>query len=213
MRWLLSGIHTWNRLNVCCWLGLQQKSTYWQKSTWWGGSMQASHQSLSLYLGFTIKAKAHSGSGMTWISLTAIVACTLWFLKFNTSHWISLEGWEETLCSCYRTPKRWEATCVPVLTLLEDYKLKIWIKVERLSLAAALGSRVTVVNTSKVEPLVTTLEGESLALREDLAVDQPEDRELILGLAAETFEKCYVAPLPAHTLPPAGEDTEFLPCP
>ena len=92
MRWLLSGIHTWSRLNVCCWLGLQQKSTYWQKSTWWGGSMQASHQSLSLYLGFTIKAKAHSGSGMTWISLTAIVACTLWFLKFNTSHWISLEG-------------------------------------------------------------------------------------------------------------------------
>ena len=83
---------------------------------------------------------------------------------------------------------------------------------ERLSLAAALGSRVTVVNTSKVEPLVTTLEGESLALREDLAVDQPEDRELILGLAAQTFEGYYVAPLPAHTHTPAGEDTEFLPC-
>ena len=84
---------------------------------------------------------------------------------------------------------------------------------ERLTLAAALGSRVTVVNTSKVEPLVTTLGGESLALREDLAVDQPGDRELILGLAAETFEEYYAAPLPAHTLPPAGEDTEFLPCP
>ena len=85
---------------------------------------------------------------------------------------------------------------------------------ERLSLAAALGSRVTVVNTSQVlEPLVTTLEGESLALREDLAVDQPEARELILGLAAETLEEYYVAPLPAHTIPRAGEDTEFLPCP
>jgi len=84
---------------------------------------------------------------------------------------------------------------------------------ERLSLAAALGSRVTVVNTSNVEPLVTTLEGESLALKEDLAVDLPEARELILGLAAETFDEYYVAPLPAHTLPPAGEDTEFLPCP
>ena len=84
---------------------------------------------------------------------------------------------------------------------------------ERLSLAAALGSRVTVVNTSKVEPLVTTLEGESLALREDLAVDQPEARELILGLAAETFDEYYVAPLPEHTLPPAGDDTAFLPCP
>ena len=84
---------------------------------------------------------------------------------------------------------------------------------ERLSLAAALGSRVTVVNTSKVEPLVTTLEGESLALREDLAVGQPEARELILGLAAETLEEYYVAPLPAHTIPRAGEDTEFLPCP
>jgi len=86
-------------------------------------------------------------------------------------------------------------------------------EVERLSLAAALGSRVTVVNTSKVEPLVTTLEGESLTLREDLAVDQPEARELILGLAAETLEEYYVAPLPAHTIPRAGEDTEFLPCP
>ena len=84
---------------------------------------------------------------------------------------------------------------------------------ERLSLAAALGSRVTVVNTSKVEPLVTTLEGESLALREDLAVDQPEARGLILGLAAETFDEYYVAPLPEHTLPPAGDDTAFLPCP
>ena len=84
---------------------------------------------------------------------------------------------------------------------------------ERLSLAAALGSRVTVVNTSKVEPLVTTLEGESLTLREDLAVDQPEARELILGLAAETFDEYYVAPLPAHKLPHAGENTEFLPCP
>ena len=84
---------------------------------------------------------------------------------------------------------------------------------ERLSLAAALGSRVTVVNTSKVEPLVTTLEGESLTLREDLAVDQPEARGLILGLAAETFDEYYVAPLPEHTLPPAGDDTAFLPCP
>ena len=84
---------------------------------------------------------------------------------------------------------------------------------ERLSLAAVLGSRVTVVNTSKVEPLVTTLEGESLALREDLAVDQPEARGLILGLAAETFDEYYVAPLPEHTLPPAGDDTAFLPCP
>ena len=85
---------------------------------------------------------------------------------------------------------------------------------ERLSLAAALGSRVTVVNTSQVlEPLVTTLEGESLALREDLAVDQPEARGLILGLAAETFDEYYVAPLPAHKLPHAGENTEFLPCP
>ena len=84
---------------------------------------------------------------------------------------------------------------------------------ERLSLAAALGSRVTFVNTSRVEPLVTTLEGESLTLREDLAVDQPEARELILGLAAETFDEYYVAPLPEHTLPPAGDDTAFLPCP
>ena len=85
---------------------------------------------------------------------------------------------------------------------------------ERLSLAAALGSRVTVVNTSQVlEPLVTTLEGESLALREDLAVDQPEARGLILGLAVETFDEYSVAPLPEHTLPPAGDDTAFLPCP
>ena len=68
--------------------------------------MQAFHQSLSLYLGFTTKAKTCFVSGITWISLKAIAACTLWFLKFNSSHWTSLEGWKETLCSCYRTPKR-----------------------------------------------------------------------------------------------------------
>ena len=72
----------------------------------------------------------------------------------------------------------------------------------RLSLAAALGSRVASVNTSGVQALITTLEEETLILREDLVMDEPND--LVLGLAAETEEEYFVAPLPAHLLPRAA---------
>jgi len=86
-------------------------------------------------------------------------------------------------------------------------------EVRRLSLAAALGSRMASVNTSGVLPLITTLEEETLKLREDLMMDGPSDRDIVLGLAAETEEEYFVAPLPAHWLPPDDDQCEFLSCP
>ena len=84
---------------------------------------------------------------------------------------------------------------------------------KRLSLAAALGSRVASANTSGVLPLITTLEEETLLLIEDLAMVEFIDREVVLGLAAATEEEYFVAPLPAHLPPPADIEFEFLACP
>ena len=84
---------------------------------------------------------------------------------------------------------------------------------KRLSLAAALGSRVASANTLEVLPLITTLEEETLPLREDLAMVEFMDREVVLGLAAETEEKYFVAPPPAHWYPPTDNELEFLSCP
>ena len=86
-------------------------------------------------------------------------------------------------------------------------------QVTRLSLAAALGSRVASANTSGVLPLITTLEEETLPLREDLAMGGLNDRDLVLGLAAATEEEYFVAPLPTHLLPPEDNEFDFLPCP
>ena len=72
---------------------------------------------------------------------------------------------------------------------------------------------VASVNTSGVLPLITTLEEETLKLREDLMLDGPNDRDNVLGLAAETEEEYFVAPLPAHWLPPDDDQCEFLSCP
>ena len=77
----------------------------------------------------------------------------------------------------------------------------------RLSLAAALGSRVASVDASGVLPLITTLEEETLKLREDLVIVGPNNaRDMVLGLAAETEEGYFVAPLPDHLLPPAADN-------
>ena len=83
----------------------------------------------------------------------------------------------------------------------------------RLSLAAALGSRVESVNTSGVLPLITTLEEETLRPREDQVVGGLNERDLVLGLAAKTKEEYFVAPLPYHWLPSANDECEFLACP
>ena len=70
-------------------------------------------------------------------------------------------------------------------------------------------------DTSGVLPLITTLEKETLPLREDLAIGRrPNDRDLVLGLAVKTEEEYFVAPLPAHhLLPPPANECEFLSCP
>jgi len=86
-------------------------------------------------------------------------------------------------------------------------------EVRRLSLAAALGSRVESVNTSGVLPLITTLEEETLRLREDQVMDGLNERDLVLGLAAKTEEEYFVAPLTSHWLPSADDECEFLACP
>ena len=66
-------------------------------------------------------------------------------------------------------------------------------------------------NTSGVRPLITTLEEETLPLREDPALgSRSNGRDLVLGLAAETEEEFFVAPLPTHLLPSPGNDWEFL---
>ena len=57
-------------------------------------------------------------------------------------------------------------------------------------------------NTSGVQPLITTLEEETLPLREDLALGSgSHDRDMVLGLAAETEKEYFVVPLPTHLLP------------
>ena len=52
-------------------------------------------------------------------------------------------------------------------------------------------------------------------MREDLVIVGPNNaRDLVLGLAAETEEGYFVAPLPDHLLPPAGDNEfEFFACP
>ena len=82
-----------------------------------------------------------------------------------------------------------------------------FFQVRRLSLAASLGSRVAGANTSGVQPLITTLEEGTLPLREDLALGSgSNDRGMVLGLAAETEEEYFVAPLPTHLLPSPGNE-------